>query len=257
MGGEMKILASDYDGTLKVNEEVSSKNKEMIKKWRAQGNLFGIVTGRSTTTIHQEIETKGLEIDFLVCNNGGVILDKNMDIEQLLLIDFPVVEKIIVYIETIKSNGYVLNDGIHRSRVAPMQAKDDLHDTPSTIGAKEILENKKVAQIVVNFDEQETANTLAKYINTNFGTKVEAFTNLNCVDIVPKGASKENGLRYIAKRENVSEKDVYSIGDSYNDVCMIEAFSGATLEHAHIKIKEYAKVVVKDVAEYLSILMNL
>lgn len=257
MGDKMKILGSDYDGTLKVDGEVSLENIEMIKKWRAQGNLFGIVTGRSTTTIRQEIKTKGLDIDFLVCNNGGVILDKNLEIEQILLLDFDAVEKIVEHIETIESNGYVLNDGVNRSRVAKMKIEDDLHNAPSTISMEEILANKKVAQIVVNFNKQEAANALAAYINENFGNKAEAFTNLNCVDIVPKGASKENGLRHIAKRENVSEDNVYSIGDSYNDICMIEAFHGATLNHAIDAIKEHSEVSVKDVAEYLSLLMSL
>lgn len=48
----MKILASDYDGTLRVNEKVESYDLDMIHKHRAAGNLFGLVTGRSMESIN-------------------------------------------------------------------------------------------------------------------------------------------------------------------------------------------------------------
>lgn len=254
MGDKVKILGSDYDGTLKVNGKVSSKNKKMIKKWREQGNLFGIVTGRSTSTIRKEIEEEKLEIDFLVCNNGGVILDRNLEIEQILFLDFKIAQEIISYVDTISCNGYVLNDGIHRVRVSKKTKQDDLHNAVSTITIEEILASKKIAQIVVGFEKQELANNFATYINQTFGEFAEAFTNLDCVDIVPKGASKETGLRYIAKREHVLEEDIYSIGDSFNDICMIQAFQGATLHHAFEEMKATTNVVVSDVAEYISLL---
>ncbi len=52
----MKILASDYDGTLRTGKCVSEENVEAIRAFRAHGNAFGIVTGRSVETIRQEIE---------------------------------------------------------------------------------------------------------------------------------------------------------------------------------------------------------
>jgi len=41
----MKIIASDYDGTL--NEGGMDEEKRLaIRKWQEAGNLFGIVSGR-------------------------------------------------------------------------------------------------------------------------------------------------------------------------------------------------------------------
>ena len=42
----MKIAASDYDGTLFRNDEISAADVDGVNKWTAAGNKFGVVTGR-------------------------------------------------------------------------------------------------------------------------------------------------------------------------------------------------------------------
>ena len=41
----MKILASDYDGTLNYNG-IDDRKRMALDKWRTAGNLFGLVSGR-------------------------------------------------------------------------------------------------------------------------------------------------------------------------------------------------------------------
>ena len=41
----MKIIGSDYDGTLNHNG-IDDKKRQVIEKWRAAGNVFAIVSGR-------------------------------------------------------------------------------------------------------------------------------------------------------------------------------------------------------------------
>ena len=45
----MIVFASDYDGTLYKNREITQYDLDAIEAFRSKGNLFGIVTGR---TIH-------------------------------------------------------------------------------------------------------------------------------------------------------------------------------------------------------------
>ena len=47
----MKLFASDYDGTLHINGEVTQETLDGIKRFRGAGNLFGIATGRSLNSI--------------------------------------------------------------------------------------------------------------------------------------------------------------------------------------------------------------
>ena len=42
----MKIIGSDYDGTLNHNG-IDDKKRQAIEKWRDAGNVFAIVSGKS------------------------------------------------------------------------------------------------------------------------------------------------------------------------------------------------------------------
>ena len=75
----MKVLASDYDGTLRTEEIVDVNDVHAIQKFREKGNLFGLVTGRSMESIQKEIANNKIEFDFIVGNNGGVIYDKDFN----------------------------------------------------------------------------------------------------------------------------------------------------------------------------------
>ena len=67
------ILASDYDGTLHVDEEQTLRNLEAVKKWREKGHQFGLITGRSYEMALLPIHEYHLPLDFLICNNGATI----------------------------------------------------------------------------------------------------------------------------------------------------------------------------------------
>ena len=64
----MKVLASDYDGTLRIAPYVSEEDKTAISAFRKAGNLFGIVTGRSIESLKKEIATNQFEVDFIITN---------------------------------------------------------------------------------------------------------------------------------------------------------------------------------------------
>ena len=51
----MKLLASDYDGTLR-RPYVKQSDIKAIKRFRAAGNVFGIITGRTLEMILPEIK---------------------------------------------------------------------------------------------------------------------------------------------------------------------------------------------------------
>ena len=41
----MKLLASDYDGTLRYEPKVVKEDLDALKRWQQAGNLFVVVTG--------------------------------------------------------------------------------------------------------------------------------------------------------------------------------------------------------------------
>lgn len=198
----MKLLAVDYDGTLRRGDVVSDRNKAAVKLWHEQGNLFGIVTGRSLESIQREILKNDLKIDFLITNNGGVQADGNGNVLSIAMISFDVALEIIAYIRTCDCVSYVLNNGISRSYTLLKQGADDLKYGNQDLMRSEadLLAEKQIAQIVMSVENNEINHQYAKEINDRFGNAVEAFPNLNCVDIVPKGISKAMGIKKMIER---------------------------------------------------------
>ena len=67
----MRILASDYDGTLDAGG-IDDRKREAIRRWRAQGNRFGIISGRNLDDLVFQAADNRLDCDFLIANNGAV-----------------------------------------------------------------------------------------------------------------------------------------------------------------------------------------
>lgn len=249
----MKLLATDYDGTLSIHQEVSERNRKYIKDFQADGNKFGIVTGRSTESILKEIDKYKLDVDFLVANNGGVVYDKNMNLLKCTYMDFDGALSIIEYIRTCKCAAYVINDGYYRAKVVVNPELEDKKygGTHEFKSSEEILNAGKIAQLVISLTDPVVAREIQEHINTRFGHIAVAYTNVNCVDIAPLNVSKAQGLRLAASNLGIDESDIYTIGDSYNDLPMLKAFHGACVENSNEEIKKEIKEVYKDVASYL------
>ena len=71
----LKVAASDYDGTLFRNDIITARDAEAIRKWRAAGHKFGVVSGRDHGMLMPQLKHYGVEYDYLACNNGGLISD--------------------------------------------------------------------------------------------------------------------------------------------------------------------------------------
>ena len=62
----MKIILSDFDGTIFFGKDKDySKTAAAVKRWQEEGNLFGMVTGRSLTHLLQDLEPLSITPDYL------------------------------------------------------------------------------------------------------------------------------------------------------------------------------------------------
>lgn len=255
----MKVLASDYDGTLRTEEAVDVNDVHAIQKFREKGNLFGLVTGRSMESIQKEIANNKIEFDFIVGNNGGVIYDKDFNRLECVYMDFNKALDIISYIKTLDCVSYVINDGFHRFKFSVDKNQIDhkygnLKDT--TEKEEEILDRGKIAQLVISLNDQMLVDEISHYINTNFKGFAVAYVNINCVDIVPVGVSKAEGLYFIEQHLGLEHDDIYAIGDSFNDIPMLEEFHGCAVAHARSEIIDSAEHVFLSIEECIAYLIK-
>lgn len=255
----MKILASDYDGTLRTGEVLSKTNIKAIERFRQAGHAFGIVTGRSMESIRNEIEHYSLQLDFLIANNGGVIYDGDFTKIKDSYIDFDKAIHLIDYLHTLACASFVINDGYRRCRIVLDESQEDIKygKLDSTLTYDDVLKEKKIAQIVLSLGNDAYAHEIADYINKEYKDYMSAYVNINCIDIVPYGISKGKGLQFIEQYKNYVHEDMYAIGDSYNDIPMIEAFHGLCVSHALDEIKAHAELVVDEVSNAIDYLLKI
>lgn len=71
-----KILVSDYDRTFYLNKEGIKKNIETVEKFRKNGNLFVIATGRSFLDFKRKQYKYHFDYDYVILNHGATILDR-------------------------------------------------------------------------------------------------------------------------------------------------------------------------------------
>ena len=81
---------------------------------------------------------------------------------------------------------------------------------------------------------------------------MQAYPNGCSVDIVPAGVSKSQGINKLLELMNWQDAEVYAIGDESNDLPMLEAFDGFTVDTARDAIKARAREVYAGVGAMLA-----
>lgn len=221
----MYILASDYDGTINQYGSISEQDKAAIERWRKEGNLFGIITGRGHTNICDEARLNNLTCDFFICNNGSVIYDGGLEPVNEVTADGKVLQDLVPFI--IASEGWhaAITYGNKRFMVTIDNGRDK-NPEENWITVNDLADISLFHQLDTRFEKDLQANEFAKEVNARFGEYVTAHQNGVCVDIVPVGVNKATGmLRYI-KFKNVSKEHALVIGDNFNDLDMIIEFNG-------------------------------
>lgn len=254
----MKLFASDYDGTLNIHHTVSDQDKEAICQWRAMGHLFALVSGRSIESLKEEMLAQNIKADFYIGNNGGAIYDSSFQAIKTYYFPYKKAMDIIDYLKKEAVISYVVNDGYHRAKqiLDPTLEDKKYGHTDIAYPLVELMENKKIAQIVAVPAKEETAIKIANYINTAFADVANAYRNIHCVDIAPQGISKASGIAYLLHHLHI-KPIVYAIGDSYNDIPMLSTFYGFALAHADPQVKDTANSCVTSVAQAIHMAMTL
>lgn len=253
----MKILFSDFDGTLVDNHiSISAKNIEMMKILQKQGHLVVICTGRNIKEFIAGMNKCSFPFDYAVLNNGGHIIDKNYQTLYEKMIDKDVGVDILKHTTSFDGLWSFFCDG--KGTYGYMNGVTcDHSDGDRVIDAKfsDLYNQAKNFQIIAfNQDDEGLENTFEcfDYIKKHYGHQVEAYLNTHYVDVVPKGCSKGTGVKKLLEIIGQDVEEVYAIGDSYNDLPMIEvADYGYTFVHASEEIKEKTHLHVHYVYEVI------
>lgn len=240
----MKALASDFDGTLYLHDAAESYREGDIAgigQLQKQGCLFGLCTGRPLWGITAFL-SKRLHPDFYIVSSGAMILDRNQRIlfESCLLPE--TAKRLSMLTKDVESTAIQAGGNIYAYKKA--RAFTDIpviHDI-------EEIKGQQIHGLSFRMTDEAAAEQLCSSLEKRFPDTCAAFQNQNFVDVVPYGCSKGKALLKLKKLMNLDS--CYGIGDSYNDIPMLQDADVSFTFHASPKkVKEAADHLVDSVGE--------
>ncbi|PGY48219.1 Cof-type HAD-IIB family hydrolase [Priestia megaterium] len=220
---EFKLIALDMDGTLLNNQqEISTENRQAIAKAQEQGVHVVLSTGRSLLTCREYAQSLQLS-SYLITVNGSEIWDESGELVERKLIDASSIEKMWNLTQEHKLDFWaVTTDKVWRDEFPEDIASQEWlkfgYDIPDDALREEVL--KQIAGI------------------SDFEISNSSLTNL---EINALGINKAKGIMTVCERLGISMDEVIAMGDSLNDMAMIEAAGcGIAMGNAQEAVKEAA-----------------
>lgn len=241
----MKLIGSDYDGTLN-HGGIDEEKLDAIRRWRAAGNVFGVISGRGPDFLAELQENLGDNFDFYASCNGGVAVDavgnflfnyrcEGMDarafVSDLLAWGAP-----LVYVN-VDDACFMVGNAATTERVDYLV--EDMPDLPYF---------QKMAVFLPGPTE---AGVLVDKVREKYGDRVNPLQNWWCVDIAPYGVDKAAGLRRLAAHFGVAQADIIAVGDNLNDAAMVGAFRGYAMAQGSEELKQIATFVTDSVTDLI------
>ena len=229
----MKVLGSDFDNTIFfLNDPIQTKkNIDAINSFRKNGNLFCLITGRTFKETKDIIKELNLSFDYLVCADGAMIFNKNLECIKLNTLDQDVALKAIKILqdndyEPYIENGYeIIDTVVDCIKISAEYSKD-----------------------------KEDAVRVAKILNDTLD--VYAYASRVHVNVNNPRNHKRQAVIDLANIINIPLDDFYVIGDSINDYEMIEAYNSAVVKNYNKELESLHPKICDSVAEYIEELMK-
>jgi sucrose-6F-phosphate phosphohydrolase len=228
----MKILATDLDRTLLPNGswESDSEAVNMFNELTEEQNVFVVyVTGRNLTLTEQGIQEYGVRYPDILCGDVGTTIRRYENNEwhfdegwiehvkkECPNWDALAIKEAIAGIEGIKEQEAEHQNIFKQSYYVDHTKKEEILDE-----IDRRIKGKYDEVVVYSFDSQ-AGNGL--------------------IDFLPKGATKQTALEYVAEAYGVPKAEVVFCGDSGNDIFPLTAgFKGVLVKNADDQLVENVK----------------
>lgn len=254
----IKLICIDMDGTLlKDQQTVSNNNKEAIKEAIKRGVHVAITTGRVYDCAKMYSKEIGLNTPIISSNgafiggsNGEVIYNNPLNIEELNKF-YNVTNKygLMAYLTT--NFGVVSDEELpenHVYNVLNKKLSDDEKIRIETFNEIDIAlreyDGKILKGVCVEKNHKDKLLKARKELESlNSNMEIVASWDDN-FEIMEKGSTKGDAVKKLAEYFNISREEVMCIGDSENDLSMIEyAGIGVAMGNAIEKVKVSANYI--------------
>ncbi|WP_102707540.1 Cof-type HAD-IIB family hydrolase [Terribacillus saccharophilus] len=220
---DYKLIALDMDGTmLNPREEVSQANRKAIQRAQEEGVDVILSTGRGIRTCKPYADDLGLR-SFLVTVNGSEIWTAGGELLERVLIEDDLIKKMKSLADEYDTHYWAVStEHVFRGNFpANMEEYDWLK-----FGFDTFDDAKREAIVKALSDKNELE------LSNSSPTNIE----VNAV-----GINKAEAVQKVCDRLGINMEQVIAMGDSLNDIKMIEAVGcGVAMGNAQDAVKEVA-----------------
>ncbi len=241
----MKIIASDYDGTLN-HGGIDEIKRDAIKRWRKAGNLFGVVSGRGARDLLEIPKRNNFECDFLLGCNGAVIIRPDGTVLAESRCDASLAKPLLNFIFDLGCRWAAVQTGF--KCVIDLDDNERLEDEFTLETLPEIPYFNQINTILPDF---ETAEKVTSAIKSEFGKYLNPLQNGRCIDIVSADMNKARGLYKFLELVGAGHDDLITVGDNINDMHMIAEFRSYAMENAVQAVKNMANYEISGITELI------
>lgn len=244
------LFASDYDGTLCRGGKIGADTVAAIARFRAQGGLFGVCSGRDPGTLKAELSQFALDCDFLILMNGARIESDGRCLRETPLRGFdralPLLRTRAQFFTMLGTEHAYLSQCGEALDMPPgdrafMQA---ICDTHRMVPRPEAL--PAVFQISCRTENDGAAVALADELRA---LGLCACPNCEYVDIIPASVGKAEAVETVRAHYGVPPDAVWTAGDGRNDMEMLSRFGGFAMAQAEDCVKQAAGRTAESVGQ--------
>lgn len=247
----MKIIGSDYDGTLNYNG-IGKKKKKALQKWRDKGNVFALISGRGSRDILQIYNEKQFPCDYLIANSGALIMKTDGTVISDIRCDGNLIVPLLKLMFEKGCPWGNIQTNIPCKVYADSKDCKEVHEYT----LENMPEIPYFNQISTALPDFETAANVTACIKEQFKDKLNPLQNGDCIDIVRADMNKAKGLYILMEYLGAKYDDIIAVGDNINDSDMIREFKSYAMENGVDAIKELADYVTPDIAELIKRELN-
>lgn len=267
----IKLIASDMDGTLLDSKmSISADNASAIREAERLGIEFMVATGRAYTEAKPALKEAGIECGMITLNGAKVFdkvgkslftagIEKKTTAEILDILDihdiyFEVSTNKGIYSE--RQEKRIENFASHiattmphltyKVAIAMAAAHLSLLDITYIENMRTLIKQNDIEVLKIIGFSMAGPKVLAPA-----STQIRQLADLvvtssaqNNIEINHKNAQKGIAVAQVAKNRRISEKDVMTIGDNFNDVSMLQwAGVSFAMGNAELEVKDHAKYI--------------
>ena len=252
------LIVTDLDGTLYKNQyDIPKINIDAVDKFVSLGGKFAVATGRGIEATRFITEAINIPNPIIV-NNGHAIYDFN---NEKIVYNVYLPDRIKDFVKDIHNKFSSVGIEVYSDRKIFVVSDNNV--------VKEHLDYEKVDREYISFDEAvkmnwskllmaeekeileeiiEYSNGLLneKYVDDGFKT---IRTNRRFLEGVCRNIDKGTGVMELSKALGLSGEHIYTIGNYYNDIELVECAYGAWVKNTPDELLPLAKYITDKTCE--------